>query len=190
MDKTICIFSASSNSISVKYFEAASRLGAEIARRGDRLIFGGAEVGLMGAAASAAHKGGAEIIGVIPQRLLQHGIAHEDVDELIITKDLRERKAVMDARADVFMILPGGFGTLEETLEIITLKQLKYHHRPIIFLNIEHFFEPLRALFEFVIQENFAKDAYRQLYYFAPDVPSAFAYLDNYEPPELEDKWG
>lgn len=189
MAKSICIFSSSSNSIGVNYFKFARKLGEEIAKRKYTLVFGGGAVGLMGAVASSASKHGGKVVGVIPEALNLEGIVYEDGSELIVTRDLRQRKAIMELRSDAFMALPGGFGTLEEILEIITLKQLRFHNKPIIFLNIDNFYEPLIAFFEYLLQENFARQSYRQLYYFAKTLKEAFAYLDNYQPQELESKW-
>lgn len=189
MAKSICVFSSSSNAIGVNYFKFARKLGEEIARRNYTLVFGGGAIGLMGAVASSVNKHGGKVVGVIPEALNQVGITYEEGNELIVTRDLRQRKAIMESRSDVFMALPGGFGTLEEILEIITLKQLRFHNKPIIFLNIDSFYEPLIAFFEYLLQEKFAKQNYRQLYFFAKNLKEAFAYLDNYQPQELESKW-
>ncbi|MCK6621050.1 MAG: TIGR00730 family Rossman fold protein [Calditrichaceae bacterium] len=189
MSKSICVFSASSNAIDINYFKFARKLGEEIARRKYTLIFGGGEVGLMGAVAAGVRKNGGAIVGVIPKALNQPGIAYRDADHLIETRDLRQRKAIMESRADAFFALPGGFGTLEESLEIITLKQLRLLDKPFVFLNVNNFYEPLIALFEYLYQERFAKQHFRQLYFFAKTIEEAFEYLDNYQPVELEAKW-
>ncbi len=189
MSKSICVYCSSSNHVDHKYFEAARNLGEAIAKRKYQLVYGGANVGLMGEVASAVHENRGKVIGVIPESIHHRGLAFEKADEIIITKDLRERKAIMEIRSDIFITLPGGFGTLEEVLEMITLKQLQYHEKPILFLNIDYFFDPLKELFEHLFQTHFARDVYRMLYHFVDTVDQAFTYIDNYEAPELGNKW-
>jgi len=189
MFKTICVFCSSSDAVDPMYFDAANELGSVLAKRSISLVYGGSNIGLMGAVAKAVHKHGGSVIGVIPQTIHARGIAYDTADELIITRDLRERKGVMEARADAFVTLAGGFGTLEEVVEVITLKQLQTHTKPIILLNTGGFYDPLITLFEHFYVQRFAKPDQRQLYYVAPDVGSAFAYLDGYAPPQIENKW-
>jgi cytokinin riboside 5'-monophosphate phosphoribohydrolase len=189
MPRCICVFSSSSDLINGSFFGIAGELGAAIASRGDTLVYGGCNVGLMGAVARAVHQHGGKVVGVIPKFIQSRGLAYAPADELIVTGDMRERKATMETRGDVFIAMPGGFGTLEEMLEIITLKQLKQHTKPVVFLNVDGFYDPLARLFEHMYEQRFAKPVYRMMYYFAPDVASAFTYLDYYEPPKLEDKW-
>lgn len=122
MNKVICVYSSSSCIIDKIYFEAAGRLGAEIARRGDSFLYGGGVRGLMGAAAKAVQREHGRVIGIIPEALNIKGVVYESCDELVVTPGMRERKAIMDKRSDAFIALPGGYGTLEELLEIITLK--------------------------------------------------------------------
>ena len=185
----ICVFSSSSDAIDREFFGHALEVGMEIALRNGTLVYGGTNVGLMGAVARATQKHGGRVVGVIPEFMRAKGIVNPEADELIFTSDLRERKAVMEARADAFIALPGGFGTLEEMIEIITLKQLKQHVKPVVFLDINNFYRPLQRLFEHMITHRFAKEGMRQIYHFANDVPSAFAYLDTYEVPKVEEKW-
>lgn len=161
----------------------------EIGLRAGTLVFGGTSVGLMGAVARSTHKHGGRVLGVLPGFMRARGIAYTSADELIITADMRERKATMESRSDAFLALPGGFGTLEEMIEIITLKQLRQHSKPVVFLDIDNFYRPLQRLFEHMITNHFAKEAIRQIYHFAKDVPSAFRYLDEYEPPKIDEKW-
>jgi cytokinin riboside 5'-monophosphate phosphoribohydrolase len=185
----ICVFSSSSDAIDRNFFSAALELGMEIALRNGTLVYGGTNIGLMGAVARATQKHGGHVIGVIPEFLRAKGITFTSADELIVTHDMRERKATMESRSDAFVALPGGFGTLEEMIEIITLKQLRQHVKPVVFLDIDNFYRPLQRLFEHMISNHFAKEAMRQIYHFATDVPRAFHYLDSYEPPKLDDKW-
>ncbi len=189
MNKTICVYSSSSCAIDPAYFEIARKLGKEIADRQDTLLFGGGMVGLMGAVAESVHEAQGKIIGVIPKALNLQGIVYEYCDELIVTEGLRERKAVMDARSDAFISLPGGYGTLEETLEIITLKQLKYHNKPIVILNANHFYDDLLAQFTTIIARNFAKPESERLYFITDSVTNALKYIDAYTPYPFDDKW-
>ncbi|MGI6777929.1 MAG: TIGR00730 family Rossman fold protein [Acetivibrionales bacterium] len=189
MNKVICVYSSSSCSIDSYYFDLAEELGCELALRGDALLFGGGMVGLMGATARAVHKHGGKVIGVIPEALNIEGIVYENCDELIETPGLRERKAIMDTRSDAFIALPGGYGTLEELLEIITLKQLKYHDKPIVVLNAKGFYNNLIEQFEQIIREKFARLDCRKLYYVAENVSKALEYIDSYKPVIFKDKW-
>jgi uncharacterized protein (TIGR00730 family) len=185
----ITVFSSSSDAVDPVFFEVARELGRRIAERGDALIYGGTNVGLMGALAKSAQESGARIIGVIPKYLDERGIAFNEVDELILTSNLRERKAIMEERADAFVVLPGGFGTLEEAVEIITLKQLQQHRKAIVILNADGFYDPLHVLFEHFFEQHFAKAASRALYHFAASVEDAFTYLDSYVPAVIPTKW-
>jgi len=189
MPKAICVYSSSSDAIAPHFFAEAEELGATIARAGYALVYGGARVGLMGAVARAVHAEGGRVIGVIPDVLQTKELTYDLADELIITRDLRERKAVMEARADVFLALPGGFGTLEEVLEILTLKQLVLHSQPLVLLNTHGFYDPLIHLFEHIYRERFARPETRALYHLAAAVPDVFAYLAAYEAPQPPGKW-
>lgn len=187
--KHICVYSSSSDLVAPDFFTVARELGAAIARRGHTLVWGGTNVGLMGACAEAAQQAGAKVIGIIPSFIADHGLAYDQADELIVTTDMRERKALMEQRADAFVALPGGFGTLEEMFEIITLKQLRRHNKAIVFLNASGYYEPLAAALEHMYQAQFAKQAYRQMYAMAPDVASAIDHVESYRPAELPEKW-
>ncbi len=133
----ICVYCASSDAVAPAYFRAAEALGQMIAQRGDTLVYGGAGIGLMGALARAVKAGGGHVIGVMPRVLAAEPITFALLDEFVITHDLRERKARMEALADAFLVLPGGFGTLEELAEILTLRQLREHTKPVVLLNIQ-----------------------------------------------------
>ncbi len=180
MGRSICVYSSSSDLVADCYFQAARRLGELMACRGDTLIFGAGCIGLMGEAARAVHAGGGRVVGVIPQYMRKEGICYEEADELIVTKDLRERKAVMESLADAFIALPGGFGTLEEILEIVTLKQLHILDHPVVFLDTAGFYDPLKELFDHIYRERFAREESRSLYHFAPTPEDALAYIDAY----------
>ncbi len=185
----ICVYCSSSDAVAPVHFETAAALGGLMARRNHALVYGGASVGLMGAVARAVHAGGGSIISVMPEAVRNAGITFEEAGEIIYTGTLRERKAVMEERADAFIALPGGFGTLEEVLEIITLKQLKLNTRPVVFVNTNGFYDPLIDMFETMYEGKFAKSVYRGLYATADGPVGALDYIEKYRPVELESKW-
>jgi len=189
MNKVICVYSSSSLAIDPVYFDAASALGREIAAKGDLFLFGGGLTGLMGACARSVHQHHGHVIGIIPEALNIKGIVYDRCDELVVTKCMRERKAIMDERSDAFIALPGGYGTLEEILEIITLKQLRYHNKPIVILNINHFYDKLLEHFGTVIRQQFAKTECSELYFVTGDISSALDYIESYKPPVFEKRW-
>ena len=162
--KHICVYGASSTSLHPKYYDFAYQVGAELAKAGAGMIFGGGDKGLMGAAARGVHDNGGYLTGVIPVRLHQPGVAYPHCDELIVTQTMHERKSVMEERGSGFIVLPGGNGTLEELLEAMTLKQLKYHDHPIVILNQDHFYEPLLEMFDRCVRRGFTHMVFANLY--------------------------
>lgn len=173
----ICVYCASSNDLAEIYFAAARALGDGMARRGWPLVYGGGSVGLMGALAEAVRAGDGTVIGIIPQALLEREVAYQQADQLIVTTTLRERKRLMDEHADAFVALPGGFGTLEELMEIMTLRQLAYHDKPIIIVNVGGYFDALLAQFERIFAEGFAHSRYHNLYQVVGSSEEALALL-------------
>ena len=165
----VCVFCASSESIPQHYIDLAAEVGAEIARRGHTLVTGGGSVSSMGAVARAARAGGARTVGVIPRALLAYEVADEDADELVVTDDMRMRKGTMDARADAFITLPGGIGTLEELLEIWVARTLRLHSKPVVVCDPDDAFAPLRAQIEQIVERGFAR----------PDVLSDLRWVSN-----------
>lgn len=186
--KNICIFASSSERLEQPFYDMAERLGAAIAGAGCGMVFGGGRIGLMGAAARGAASAGGPIIGVIPERLHQPGVAYPGCTRLIVTPTMHERKQTMETLADAFIALPGGFGTLEELLEVITLKQLGYHQKPIILIDQNGFFQPLLEQFERVFAAGFSHIAYRALYSIAAGAEEAVEQARRYRPPALPDK--
>ena len=187
--RSVTVFCGSSDSVGRKYFAAAEELGAKLARRGWRLIYGGGGVGLMGSLARAVLAHGGKVTGIIPKALLELGVGDTGLTELVVTDGLRDRKAIMDERGDAFVALPGGLGTLEEVLEALTLKQLGYHRKPIAVLDLHGFFDPLWAQFQRGIDEGFIKPEFLDLWYPAPDIDALLRYLDDYEPHGYGLKW-
>lgn len=189
MSKTICVFCSSSDALAAEYFRAAESLGRLLAEKQHTLVYGGSRVGLMGALAHSTYRHGGRVIGVSLEPLKAVEITDDVADELIVTQSMAERKAEMAHRADAFIALPGGFGTLDEMIEMLTLKQLHFHHKPLVFINIRNFFDPLLAFFEQMIREKFGKLGNRALYHVAADAVAALAYIETYQPPPVEPKW-
>ncbi|MBP7738620.1 MAG: TIGR00730 family Rossman fold protein [Spirochaetes bacterium] len=187
--KNICVFCSSSSAVSGDYFRAARDLGRSLGENNFTLVYGGVSVGLMGELAGASTASGGTVISVIPESIRNKGITYEKADRIIFTKDLRERKAVMEEMSDAFIALPGGFGTLEEVMEILTLKQLKLQAKAVVFINTNGFYDNLLRFFDTIYSESFAKRIFQNLYSVVPDAESAIRALRDYEPVELESKW-
>lgn len=185
----ICVFCSSSNAVDDVYFNETKHLGKLLGTKGHGLVYGGANVGLMNACAVVAKENNAQVIGIIPQKIHDKGIVIEIADELIVTETMSARKLLMHERSDGFITMPGGFGTLEELLEIITLKQLDYHQKPIVIVNTNGFYDLLLAQFERSYDETFAMESYRALYHVAENADEALDYIENYQHQEHVDKW-
>lgn len=147
MIKTICIYCASSTQIDPVYFDHARLLGKQIAEAHIRIVNGAGNIGLMGAVSDAALQAGGEVVGVIPRFMVEQGWNHTGLTETVIVNDMHERKQTMARLADAVIALPGGYGTLEELLEIITWKQLGLYLNPIVILNTNGYYDPLLQMF-------------------------------------------
>lgn len=178
MKRSICLYCGSRPGTNPAFMADAAAFGRAIAARGWRLVYGGGDVGLMGIAARAALGAGGEVIGIIPRALLEREQGLAEVSELIITETLRERKALMFERSDAFVALPGGFGTLEEVVETLTLRQLRYHTKPIYFLDTAGFFQPLLQFFDHALAAGFIRPDHLGLFEVAADVPTLMERLD------------
>ena len=185
----ICVYLSSSDAVAQEFVDLAVQLGESIGKMGHTLVFGGNNTGLMGRVADAVKDNGGKVIGVVPQKLNDLGRSYTRCDKLIISNDLRDRKAIMDEHAEAFVALPGGLGTLEEIIEVLNLKYLRYHQKPVVFINHREFYAPLFAAFEKFYEQRFTKRAVEQLYVALPDVPSLFPYLETYQPVQVEEKW-
>jgi uncharacterized protein (TIGR00730 family) len=173
----LCVYCGSSDAVDRQYREAASELGASLAQAGIEVIYGGGRVGLMGLLADAALAAGGVVTGIIPARLRDAELAHEGATELIVVDSMHERKRVMVERADAFAILPGGIGTLDETFEILSWKQLNLHEKPIFVVDVAGYWAPLCALLDHIIAQNFARPQTRVLFEVVPGVPALMAAL-------------
>src|SRR3954470_20138266 len=185
----ICVVCGSRPGSRPEYLEAARRLGALLAERRIGLVYGGASVGMMGAVADAALRGGGEVIGVIPQALVQRELAHDHLTELRVVESMHERKALMAELSDAMIALPGGFGTFEELFETITWSQLGIHQKAIGILNVGGFYNGLLALVEHAIDEGFALPEHRGLIVSSPEPDALLDLILGYEPPPPVRKW-
>ena len=177
----ICVFASSSNNLEEVFYNDASELGVLIGKNEMNIVYGGSRLGMMYACASKVKEFGGQVIGVMPQRLYDLGYGNpEDCTQFILTKGMRERKAKMDEISDGVIALAGGFGTLEEVSEIIVQKQLGYNNKPIVFLNTKGFYENLIKFFDAIIENKFAKDETKNLYYIANSPSDAINYIKEY----------
>ena len=151
----ICVFGASSNEINKEYIMAGEELGRQMAAAGHKLVFGGGDTGLMGAVARGVKEGGGHITGVAPTFFDLPGVLYQESDEFIYTETMRERKEIMDQKAEAFIMTPGGIGTMEEFFEIYTLKQLGRHSKPIGILNVDGYYDDLIRLLQSTAEKGF-----------------------------------
>jgi uncharacterized protein (TIGR00730 family) len=182
MGFSICVFCGSRHGADPRFRAASTRFGELAGAAGIRLIYGGGHVGLMGAVADAAMAAGSEVVGLIPTRLLEREVGHRAITELVVTRDMFERKQQMVDRADGFVILPGGLGTLDELLDVVTLRQLGYHAKPIVVVNLDGFWDPLVALVDRVIEQKFAEPSARTLYRMVASVDEVLPALGVAQP--------
>ena len=182
-----CIFGAASPLIDQKYIEKTENLGRFLAKNGHSLVFGAGANGLMGAAARGFHQEQGEIIGVIPHFFRDENIEEifEDCTEIVYTETMQERKFTMEELADCFIIVPGGIGTFEEFFEVLTLKQLGRHNKPIILYNIDNYYEHLEEMMAQSMQDKFINENCHALYEITEDPDRLLAYLENPDLPQF-----
>ena len=176
----ICVFGAASPTIAKEYIEKVEVLGAELAKRGHSLVFGGGANGLMGATARGVRAQGGYILGVVPEFFEDENIEnlYLDCDKLIETKTMRERKQMMEDNADAFIIVPGGIGTFEEFFEILTLKQLCRHDKPIAIYNINGYYNEILMALEAATEKGFIRGGCKELLFVSEDLQQLFAYVE------------
>jgi uncharacterized protein (TIGR00730 family) len=184
--KRICVFCGSVMGISPIYKEAAEKMGKALVGRGLGLIYGGGNIGLMGAIADAVLAAGGEAVGVIPEFLASREIAHTHLTELYIVSSMHERKALMADLADGFIAMAGGYGTLEEFCEILTWGQLSLHQKPIGLLNTDGFYDQLLSFFENIQQEKFIKPTHRSMVLEAKEPDLLLDLMANYRAPNID----
>jgi uncharacterized protein (TIGR00730 family) len=176
----ICVFCASSERIDARYILLAEHVGTRLAKGGHTLVSGGARVSMMGAVARAARAGGAPTVGVMPQVLIDIEVGDVESDELIIVDTMRERKRIMDARADVFVALPGGLGTFEELFEAWTAGSIGLHGKPVYLLDPDDFYRPLWTYLESLVESGFVRQAALDYVQRVSTVDELFAAIEGY----------
>jgi len=189
--RSLCVYCGSSGRGRDSHHEAARRLGRLMAEAGVRLVYGGGRIGMMGLIADAVLAAGGEVVGIIPRFLDQVEVGHSGVSRMIVTDNMHERKEKMAELADAFVILPGGLGTLDETFEILTWKQLQLHDKPVVIADIDGYWQPLVDLVDRMIEENYARPEHRNMFRVVGSVDEVLPALE--EMPEfrteVEAKW-
>lgn len=177
LPSSICVYCASAADVDQTYKDAAVELGRTAAERGIDLVYGGGRVGLMGLLADAALAAGGRVTGIIPGHIVDMEVAHQTLTELVVVRTMHERKMLMFERSDAFVILPGGLGTLDETLEILTWKQLGLHEKPVILANIGGYWDGLLGLIGNGVAQGFIRPRHARLLQEVVDIPAIFAAL-------------
>jgi uncharacterized protein (TIGR00730 family) len=186
--KRICIFCGSSSGTRPEYRVAAEEMGKELVRRNIGLVYGGGNVGLMGALADTVLQAGGEVVGVIPERLMMREVGHDGLTKLHVVRSMHERKALMADLSDAFIALPGGFGTFEEFCEIVTWAQLGLHAKPCGILNVNGYYSPLLAMFDHAVREGFLKVENRELVLARDSIVELLQAMEDWRPIRVE-KW-
>ena len=171
--KTLCVFCGSSLGFKAKHRKLAENLGKQLARRNIKLVYGGGKIGLMGVLANAVLENGGVVTGVIPEFLMKSEVAHSTLTEMIVVKDMHARKQCMYSLSRGFVVIPGGIGTLDEAIEIITWKYLQLHKKPIVMLSNDHYWEAFSSLIGQIVVEGFATKAIEGLFTILDDVDQA-----------------
>ena len=181
-----CVYGASSNEIRSSYLAMGEAMGTLMAQRGHGLVFGGGAQGMMGAVVRGVSRAGGHSLGVAPSFFLVDGVLFEGCSEFIYTETMRERKQIMEDRSDAFVMTPGGIGTFEEFFEILTLKQLGRHNKPIAILNIEGYYDDLIRMLETTVAEGFMREACLHLYGVFSEPAALLSYLESYDAAALD----
>lgn len=174
----ICLFGASSEDINKVYFEQVEELGKLMARRGHGMVFGGGKTGLMGAAARGIASENGYMMGIAPRFFDQPGILCENCAEFIFTDTMRERKQLMEDNSDAFIVVPGGIGTFEEFFEILTLKQLGRHNKPIAIFNINHYYDDIENILKKASTEGFLKGEFLNIFKVSNNIEELLNYIE------------
>ena len=162
--RSLCVYCSASARVAQVHRDAAAKMGRLLAEAKIRLVFGGGRVGLMGILADAALAAGGEVVGIIPEHLVRLEVGHQGASELLVVGSMHERKQKMADLSDGFAVLPGGLGTLDETFEIVTWKQLRLHDKPIVLVDVAGYWKPLIGMVEHMISEGFVQPAHRRLF--------------------------
>jgi uncharacterized protein (TIGR00730 family) len=185
---SVCVFCGSNGGADPAYLAAAKAVGSGLARRGIRVVYGGGRVGLMGALADSARAAGGEVVGVMPQALVDREIGHTGIDDLRVVDTMHERKALMVELADAFVALPGGIGTLEELFEVYTWAQLGIHAKPLALLDVAGYYEPLAAFLDHAVAQQFLRADMRAALAIADSLEAVLETFERWHPPATH-KW-
>ena len=186
----VCVYCSSSDQVDPVYFETARRLGRLLGERKNNLVYGGANVGPMLELANAAKEAGGRVVSVIPKIVEEKGLVFTRSDEVVVTATLQERRITMIKGSDAFIALPGGFGTLEEVTENLTMRQLGVHRKPLALVNTRGFWDGLAGFVRQLRLEHFILPEHESLVHMSATPEEALAYLDHFKPGPLPDKWG
>lgn len=189
MIKAITVYCSSSEHLAVAYYDAGRELGRAIAANGWRLVYGGNNIGLMGVLADAVRASGGKVVGVTPKLFCDKGMDDKSCEELLVTDGMRDRKAILEERGDAYIAMPGGLGTFEEIFEIIVGKQLGFHNKPIVLLNVNDYWSPLLELLERAIEQKFIKPKARELFFVTSSIVDAIGHIRTYKPPRASHEW-
>ena len=189
MVKSLCVYCSSSDRLEQKYFAAAAAVGMEMARRQWTLVYGGGKTGLMGAVARGVKSNGGRVVGVIPEFMKIRELEFTEADELISVLTMRERKMLMETRADAFLALPGGWGTLEELLEILTLAHLEVLRKPVVIFNQDGYYDDVIRFCQKIVEEKFMHPTIHGKYMVARSVEEIFPLIENWSPQPGDAKW-
>ena len=185
----VCVYAGSAPGASPAYAEVSRRIVGEVVRRGAGVVYGGGSLGLMGVLADAAVEAGGEVIGVIPRFLEEREVGHHGVTDLRVVETMHERKMLMAELADAFLVLPGGIGTLEEVIEMLSWSQLGLHRKPIGLLDVDGFWGPLVGLLDHMTAEQFVGLDHRKLLLSSDDPIALLDAMEAWEPPAVARQW-
>ena len=176
---SVCVYCGSSSRVAEVHKEAAHALGEGLAQRGIQLVYGGGRVGLMGIVADAAIAAGGKVVGIIPEHIQSAEVEHTGLTELHVVDSMHTRKRIMAERSDAFVVLPGGFGTLDEAFEILTWKQLELHDKPVVIADVDGYWRPLLGLIDHMVAQGFARPSNRDLFTVVDQLDDVYEALEN-----------
>lgn len=187
--QSITVYCSSSNHVHPSYLHVARTMGRLIAESGYTLVYGGGKVGLMAEVSAGAREAGGKVLGIILQKFQDLGVADPEVREMIACEDMRSRKRGLEESGDAYIALPGGFGTFEEVTEMLSFKQLGFHNKPIIIVNVQGYFDDLIRQFQRGFAEHFIEERFGEIYHVVAEPQQAIDVIKNYQPPQLELKY-
>ena len=182
----ICVYGAASSEIDKSFIDAGEELGRKLVERGHGLVFGGGANGMMGAVARGVHQKNGDILGIAPGFFNVDGVSYDECTEFIHTDTMRERKRLLDEKSNGFVISPGGIGTFDEFFEILTLKQLGRHNKPIVIWNLNNYFENMENMMQVSVDKKFVTDDCRELYKVCNTTDEILDYIENYDEKDID----